>query len=373
MNEPTSKSGKKDIKSPTLKKISSNDLSIFCMQLSLILKAGIPLSEGLAILGNGDDINGGENARIKGVLGISIDSMTECVEGGATLLTAMMQANIFPEYVLHMVEIGESAGKLDSVLEALGNYYEREQFLKVKIRNSLMYPMFLFVIMAAVIILLVGKVFPIFSEMLESMGGSLSNAGKAAAMFSGRFLAGEYVMYSFLVLAVATILIFLFSQTKTGRKVMNQFTATFPLTKGINKKIAASRFANAVSMTLSSGMDMNTVMNYAMNLVDNDVYKEKIQSCLDEIEAGARLSDSFAGIGIFSPMYVKLIEIGHKTGTVDSVMEKIADTCGDEAENAINNATSIIEPLIIGILSIVIGVVLISVMIPLVQIMANIA
>jgi len=354
-----------------LKKLSSGDLSIFCFQLSLILKAGIALNEGLLTLG--DEGAAEAKQKISGTLGKTIKSMAQAVELGDTLSNSMKKEGVFPAYLISMVEIGEGAGKLDNVLEELGDYYERDQYIKAKIRNSMMYPVFLFVIMSAVIVLLVSRVFPIFSSMLESMGGSLSESGEAMSVFAGSLAAGEYTMYIILALAVLTVAVALFARTKPGKDLVGRFAAAFPLTKNINKKIAASRFAGAMAMTLSSGMDINSALGMSVGLIENAVFKAKFSECVKEIEEGGSFSKALGKTGAFSAMYVKFIEIGQKTGTVDSVMKKISDICDGEADAALGNATSFIEPLLVGILSVVIGVILISVMIPLVSVMSNIS
>jgi len=355
-----------------LKKLSSGDLSIFCFQLSLILKAGIPLNEGLNTLGE-ETTNIESKQKIRGILGKTVRNMASAVEIGDPLSYAMKKEGVFPDYVISMIEIGEGTGKLDNVLEALGDYYERDQYIKTKIRNSMMYPIFLFIIMSVVIILLVSQVFPIFSRMLDQMGGSASNALEGAAAFANSLVAGEYTMYVILGLAAIALIIAVFSKTKPGKKMIGWVGATFPLTKNINKKIAASRFANAMSMTLSSGMDINSALNMSVNLIDNEIFKSKFSNCINDIEKGESFSKAIGKTGAFSGMYIKFIEIGQKTGTVDSVMKKISDICDGEADTALNNATSFIEPLLVGILSIVIGIILISVMIPLVQVMSNIS
>ena len=355
----------------SLKKLSSGDLSIFCFQLSLILKAGIPLNEGLNTLGDDSVAEAGQ--KIGGILGKTVRAMAASVEIGDPLSFAMRKTGVFPDYVISMVEIGEGTGKLDNVLESLGDYYERDQYIKTKIRNSMMYPIFLFIIMSVVIVLLVSRVFPIFSSMLESMGGSLSAGHEAVSAFAGSLAAGGYTMYIILGLAVISVLVALFAKTKPGKNFIGWFASVFPLTKNINKKIAASRFANAMSMTLASGMDVNSALNMSVNLIDNAIYKAKFGECIKDIEAGDSFAKAIGKTGAFSGMYVKFIDIGQKTGTVDSVMKKISDICDGEADTSLSNATSFIEPLLVGILSVIIGVILISVMIPLVQVMSNIS
>ena len=365
----TAGSGKKK----ALRVLSPGDLSVFCLQLSLILKAGIPIHDCLATLGDRNNKLIESKQKIRGILGKAVDSMADMVELGDPLASAMKKTGLFPDYVINMTAIGESAGKLDNVLEALGEYYEKEQYMKTKIRNSLMYPVFLFIIMSVVIVLLVSRVFPIFKDMLESMGGHLTTGEEAVAAFAGSLAAGEYTMYIILALSVLFVLTALLLKTSFGKSLGAAVIAACPLTRGINKKIAASRFSNAMAMTLSSGMEFNAAMQMAINLIDNKSLRNKFTRCMWEIEAGGSFSEVIAKTDVFSGMYIKFIEIGQKTGSVDSVMKKISDICDTDADTSINNATSFVEPLLVGILSIIIGVILISVMIPLVQVMSSIA
>ena len=373
MTETTNSEQEKKEMPVSMRKLSSGDISIFCLQLSLILKAGVPLHEGLSVLGNNDNTLTDSTQKIRGTLVKAVKKMADFTETGEPLSASMKKTGVFPDYVINMINIGERTGKLDDVLESLGDYYERDQYMKTKIRNSLMYPVFLFIIMSVVIVLLVSRVFPIFKSMLESMGGSLSAGEEAVAAFTNSLAAGEYTMYIILSLAVIFVIVALLSKTKAGRKIGGAFIASFPLTKNITKKITASRFANAMAMTLSSGMDFNSAMQMAVNLIDPGNLKNKFKYCMDEIEAGESFSKSVAKTDLFSAMYIKFIEIGQKTGNIDSVMKKISDICDSEADSSLNNATSFIEPLLVGVLSIIIGVILISVMIPLVQVMSNIA
>ena len=365
-----------------LKKLSSGDLSIFCFQLSLILKAGIPLNEGLQTLGDESGDLTEAKQKIGGMLGKTVREMASVVELGDPLSLAMKKNGVFTDYVVNMVEIGEGTGKLDNVLESLGDYYERDQYIKAKIRNSLMYPVLLFIIMSAVIVLLVTNVFPILDNMLDTMGAGQTEtelssaepdeAQKAKDKFENSLAVGKVSMFVILGIAALSVLIALFVKTGPGKNMVSVFAAGFPLTKNINKKIAASRFANAMAMTLSSGMDIDTALKMSVNLIDNAVYKRKFGECVKEIEQGGSFSGAIGKTGAFSGMYIKFIEIGQKTGTVDSVMKKISDICDGEADTSLTNATSFIEPLLVGILSIIIGVILISVMIPLIDLMANI-
>ena len=360
-----------DVGGKASRKLNPSEISVFCLQLSLVLKAGMPLYEGIGTLI--DEEGNDDSKKIGGYLAQVIQNVNKEVIAGKSLFSALSETSAFPEYMLSMVEIGEQTGKLDVVLEALSDYYERDSYLKTRIRNALVYPIFLFIIMSAVIILLVGNVFPIFEEMLEGLGGELSDAASAASAFASGIAAGKYTMIFMLVITLIVVVVFVMTKTKGGKAVLDKFLASFPLTKKITAKIAASRFSSALAMTLSSGMDTSSALTFASNVVTSNALKEKFSSCCKEIDSGKSFSKSIGKIGIFSDMFIKFIEIGQKTGTTDEVMAKIADMYETETDNSINNVTALIEPILVGALSIVIGIILISVMLPLVSIMSGIS
>lgn len=368
-----------ELKKKNLKPLPPGDISVFCLQMSLILKAGIPVYEGLNLLcdekssGEGNISSDETDLKINGRLAKVIGKLSAGVEAGEPLFSALEKSAAFPEYMTNMIQVGEMSGRLDSVLESLGDYYEREQYLKVKIRNALMYPVFLFCIMSAVIFLLIIKVFPIFDSLLKSMGGSLSDGAQNITGFVQSLAASRTVMIILLSIAALAVLLFLFSRTAAGKKMFDRLAYAFPMTKKINESVAAARFSGVIAITVSSGLDINIALEMSAKMVDNEILKKKFVKCLAEMEQGVSFTEAIANTKVYKSMYIKFMEIGQKTGNFDTVMKKISDLCETEADNAIGNATAFIEPLLIGILSVVIGAILISVMLPLVRIMSSIA
>jgi len=154
------------MKNKSVKKLSSSELSYFCTQIAMILKSGMLIFDGIDWMYN--DI---EEGNVKNVLGILRNELSNKVP----LYVAMENSGCFPSYIINMSQIGSVTGRLEDVMCSLSEYYDRESFIKSKVRNSIFYPAMLFVMMSFVIILLVTKIFPIFEEMVEELGGQMSN------------------------------------------------------------------------------------------------------------------------------------------------------------------------------------------------------
>jgi len=347
---------------PANKKLSSSELSFFCMQIAMVLKSGMLIKDGIEWMH--DDI---EEGTIKNALHSIKSRMSEKVP----LHDAMKDSGYFPSYIVNMSQIGSVTGKLENVMESLSLYYDRENFLKGKIKNSIFYPAILFVMMSFVIILLVTKIFPVFEGMLEELGASPDDTSFLVS-FSKGITAGRIAMVLVIVIMAVVAVIFILNKTENGKKTLNNFLNNFSLTKNIMKKITAYRFSSAMSLLLNSGMNVDSSIDMLLDIVEEPVLKEKIQSCRDSMKSGDGFLESVSKLSLFSGMHMQMLNMGQKIGEMDLVMNKLTDIYENEAEQAINNTVSLIEPVLVGILSVLIGVILISVMLPLMNIMSSI-
>ena len=347
---------------PINKNLSPSELSFFCMQIAMILKSGMLISEGIDWMYN--DIKEGN---VKNALFSLKNRLSEKVP----LHKAMKDTGYFPSYIINMTQIGNVTGKLEDVMSSLSEYYDREDFLKGKIKNSIFYPAMLFVMMSFVIILLVTKIFPTFEGMLEELGAA-SNDSSFLISFSNGIMAGRIAMASVIIIMVLILLIFILNKTKNGKNKLYRFLAKFALTKSIMNKITAYRFSSALSLLLNSGMNIDSSIDMLLDIVEDPILKEKIQICKNSMSSGELFLDSVNELSLFSSMYIQMLNTGQRTGEMDVVMKKLTNIYENEADQAINNFVALIEPVLVGILSAVIGVILISVMLPLMNIMSSI-
>jgi type IV pilus assembly protein PilC len=207
--------------------------------------------------------------------------------------------------------------------------------------------------------------------MLEELGAS-ANDSSFVVSFSNGIMAGRIAMVSVILVMAAFVLIYILNKSQGGKITLNKFFSGFSLTKKIMGKITAYRFASAMSLLLSSGMNVDSSMDMLLDIVEEPVLKEKIILCRDYMKSGDSFLDSVNKLSLFNGMHMQMLKMGQKVGEMDLVMNKLANIYEDESEQAINSGVSLVEPVLVGILSAIIGLILISVMLPLMNIMSAI-
>ncbi|MEE0955183.1 MAG: type II secretion system F family protein [Eubacterium sp.] len=335
-------------------------LSAFCSQMATIIRSGIPALEGLAILK--DD---SEDADEKELFRKLFDSMSAT----GSLAQALTDSGSFPPYLCSMVRIGEESGRLDNVFSSLSSHYEREEDIKVSIRNALIYPLIMTGMMIAVIVVLLVYVLPVFSQVFRELGTEMSPFARGLMNIGNAFRAFAPV---FLCIVTALILFLIWlNLTAGGRKIRYRMGSAFPGTRQNRQDVAACRFAGAMSMTLSSGLHPEQGLDLAADLIEDPDFSAKIDHCRKGLDEGKSLSDMLLDSGIFTGLYARMASIGWKTGSLDSVMEQIAGLYQDSIDARLAKRMSILEPALITILSVIVGITLLSVMFPLLGVMSG--
>ncbi|HHZ02219.1 MAG TPA: type II secretion system F family protein [Tissierellia bacterium] len=343
-------------------KLSSSELSFFCMQVAMILKSGMLIADGIDWMFQ--DIK-------EGKLKQALHELKKHLNNNLPLYKAMEATGYFPSYMVNMSQLGSVTGKLEEVMNSLSDYYEREDYLKSKIRNSIFYPSMLFVMMSFILILLVTKIFPILEGMLKELGGTVSQSDFFISFDSG-IAAGRTAMVFVIAVILLMVLLLVFYRTNKGRISINSFLNSFPLTKPIMERITAYRFSFAMSLLLSSGMNIDTSLEMLLDIIEEPVVREKIQSCSSLMKSGKSFLDSLLELSIFSSIHLQMLKTGQRTGELDVAMSKLTNIYEYEADQAISNAVGLVEPVLVGILALVTGIILISVMLPLMNIMSSI-
>lgn len=335
------------------KTLSESEISAFCQQVGMVVKAGLPTYYGISILRDeaSDDFTRDFLSKIY-----------EPMEQGITLGTALAETDAFPEYMVDMIRLGEETGRLEEVLDSLSVYYEREADIKAGIRHAVTYPLIMTVMMLVVILVIITQVVPVFSQIYEQLGSGLT--GTALMLMNVSNFLNHYMLAFVLAIIVIAVAGFAFFQTPTG-KVLFQG-------RGLSMSIAASRFANCLYLALSSGLDTDRSIEMAEKLIDNPYMLEKIKQCKKHIQSGEPFIQSLLLSGIFSKVYSSMMTIGFKTGSMDDIMHRISIAYEDETDEKLRHFISILEPTLIIILSFFIGLILISFLLPLLGIMSSI-
>ena len=329
------------------------EIAAFCDQLSMIVSAGIPIYEGISILQ--EDAPEEETAEILSVISNSLDH-------GSSFCDALRETNVFPKYVLDMIGIGELAGKLEEVLNALTGYYKREESIQNSIKNAVTYPLLMIAMMLAVILVLIAKVLPVFHQIYMELGSDLTGFAGAMMRFSDAL--NQYLFVIVIVLIAAAAGIFLISKSDAGQKFFKK--------RPLALSTAASRFANCMFLALSSGLDTDRGLDLAQALVNNPVLDSKINDCRKNISNGETFSEALLHSNIFSKMYSSWIAIGSKTGSMDEVMQHICTSCEGDTDARLSRFISVIEPAMVILLCIFIGFILVSFLLPLLGIISSI-
>lgn len=338
--------------------LPAEETGMFCAQTALVLKSGISLPDGMEALRESADVGGKSY----------FDGICEEVNESGSLARAVEKAGIFPSYMVQMTEIGEKSGKLDDVMESLGLYYEREAKIRRAIRNAVLYPAVLLMMMAVVIAVITIKVLPVFSRVFES----LQSGSAASGMMQFGTVAGWCALGLVLLFLILLAALVIFSRLKGKNGQMERFYSVFLPTRRVNGMIASARFASMLSMMLSSGYNLEDALALAPGILPDAVSREKVAQLVQLMDQGESFPEALIKAKLFSGLYSRMIRVGFQAGQMDTVMRKLADIYEEEADDAINRAVSVIEPIMVAVLAIIIGVILLSVMLPLVSIMSSI-
>ncbi|MCI9619887.1 MAG: type II secretion system F family protein [Dorea sp.] len=344
----------------TLTPLSNTEIASFCSQMAMVLHSGISAMEGISLML--EETSDEEETNL-------LKLMDDTLQSTGSFHEALVSTEAFPDYMLHMVQIGEYTGKLDEVMDALTSHYEREASISQSIKNAVTYPLIMVFMMLLVILVLMTKVMPIFNQVFQQLGSEMTGFSKAILDFG--ITINNYSVILIAVIVLFVILILYFTRTKKGRNSFASFTSRFAWTRSFSEKLAACRFASGMALTLSSGMSPEESLNLVTGLIHNDSFTGKLNSCRESLDKGEDFSRSLLDAGVFSGIYARMTSIGSKTGVLDEVMQEIADKYQEEIDQKFTNMIATLEPTLVIILSLIVGMILLSVMLPLMGIMSS--
>lgn len=343
------------------KYLPAAEVSLFCQQTAMILKSGIPLYDGIEVLYKSyQDTEYGE----------AFGRIYEGVRDGGTLYDGVTAAGFFPDYMVHMVQVGEMAGTLDNVLEDLGEYYEKESRIQTAVKNAVSYPLVLVAMMAVVVSILVIRVLPVFSDVFRSLGTELT--GTAAVILSSGVFIGRAVLVLAAVMLLGALAVYAAWKGGGREKVMETASRVFPPVRRLLRKQSEQRFADVTAMVLSSGYSLENALELIPDLLPDKRNADKAVKCRESLHENGDFAAAVENAELFDPLHRKMIRVGVEAGQTDQVMRRISRICGTEAEEGIQTMVSWIEPALVGMLTLAIGGILLSVMLPLVSIMTSI-
>jgi type IV pilus assembly protein PilC len=321
-----------------------------------MIDAGLPLVQCLEILAGQQ-----ENKLFQKVL----TGTRSAVEGGATLSAAMRQfPKVFDALYVNMVEAGETGGILDTILQRLSQYIEKNVKLQRAVKSALVYPVGVLTVAAGVIVLLLWKVVPIFATLFAGLGVALPLPTRIVIGMSN--FVGSYFGLAILIAVIGAILgIKVWYGTTQGRFVLDTVLLNAPLIGVLLRKIAVARFTRTLGTLISSGVPILEGLDITAKTAGNAVVERALLKVRKALEEGKSLTEPLRETEVFPGMVTQMIGVGEQTGAMDAMLQKIADFYEDEVDAAVKDLLTALEPVMIVFLGVVVGGVVISMYLPL--------
>ena len=343
------------VKIPGLgKKIKTKDLAIFTRQFATMIDAGLPLVQCLDILASQND-----NDDFKAVL---LDVKAN-VEGGSTFAEALKKhPKVFNQLYVNLVAAGEVGGILDTILNRLSNFMEKNEKLKGKVKGALSYPVAVIVIALIITTALLVFIVPVFEDMFKDFGQALPAPTQFVVFLSNSIKNSWYFILAFLI--GTAIIIRQAYKTDKGRHFFDKLLLKSPVVGDLLRKTAVARFSRTLGTMISSGVPILESLDLVAKTADNVIIEDAIMKARVSLSEGKNLADPLAETKVFPGMVTSMIAVGEQTGAMDTMLSKIADFYEDEVDVAVEALTSLIEPLLMVFLGVVIGGLVISLYLP---------
>jgi type IV pilus assembly protein PilC len=345
----------KPLFSQKVQPITPADITVFSRQLATMLKAGVPLVQSFDIVGKGHD-----NASMEALLmGIKTD-----IEGGDTLAQALNKRPLyFDELTCNLVEAGEQAGVLETLLDKIATYKEKTESMKKKIKKALTYPIAVIVVAFIVTTILLIFVVPVFAGMFKDFGADLPAFTKMVVGMSEWMQAWWYI-----VVGIVVGTVYVFSYFKKRSKAFNHFLdktlLKLPIVGLILNKSAVARFARTLATMSAAGVPLVEALESVAGACGNIIYTEAVLKMREEVSTGQRLQFAMVQANIWPNMVIQMVAIGEESGAMDSMLLKVADFFDEEVDNLVDNLSSLMEPIIMCILGVLVGGLVVAMYLP---------
>ena len=337
------------------KKITAKDIALFSRQLATMMSSGVPLVQSFEIIGRGHDNPAMQDL----VLAIKAD-----VEGGNTLTDAMRKhPYYFDDLYCNLVEAGEQAGILESLLHKIALYKEKVEAIKGKIKKALFYPAAVVVVAFIITTILMIFVIPQFEDLFKGFGADLPAMTKVVIEISRIFQAWWWAIFG----GIGGVIYGLMEAKRRSRKVnqaIDRMLLKLPILGEIVTKATVARFARTLSTMFAAGVPLVEGMTTVAGASGNIVYEEAILKIRDNVASGLSLQASMRQTGLFSNMVVQMVSIGEEAGSLDAMLGKVADFYEQEVDDAVDGLSSLLEPIIMAVLGVIIGGLVVAMYLP---------
>ena len=337
------------------KKITGQDISVFARQLATMMAAGVPLVQSFEIVGRGH-----ENPTMSElILAIKAD-----VEGGTNLADALGKHPLhFDDLFVNLVRAGEQSGALETLLDKIATYKEKTEALKAKVKKALFYPTAVIIVAFIVSAILLIFVVPQFQELFQGFGADLPAFTQFVINLSDFFQKYWWAIFGGIGLAVYAY-IAAYKRSPKMRRGVDIFMLKIPVVGDLVRKSAIARFARTLATMFAAGVPLVEAMDSVAGATGNALYSEAVLKMRDDAATGTQLQQSMKTTGVWPNMVVQMVAIGEESGSLDSMLGKVADFYEDEVDNLVDGLSSLLEPLIMAVLGVVVGGLVVAMYLP---------
>jgi len=340
------------------KPIKPLDIAFFTRQMATMMKAGVPLIQGLDIVGNG-----AEKIKLKEL----INNIRNDVSGGTDFSTALSRhPNYFDDLFCSLVKAGEASGQLETMLDRVATYKEKIESLKAKIKKALTYPTAVVIVAIIVTAILLVKVVPVFEDVFSSFGADLP---AFTLWVIGLSEIAQNYWFIVLLGMIAAIIAFVQARKKSQKfsDVVDRTMLKIPIIGSIVNEAIIARFARTLATTFSAGVPLVQALDSTAGAAGNVVYRNATLQIRNGVSTGQSLTNAINMTGVFPVMVVQMTSIGEEAGSLDMMLDKVASFYEESVDNAVDNLSSLLEPLIMAVLGVLVGGLVIAMYLPIFQ------
>ena len=347
----------------TKKKITPKDVSIFTRQLATMMAAGIPVAQAFDIVAKGH-----ENPSMRAL----VTAIKQDIESGTSMTEAMSKHPLyFDELYCNLVQAGEAAGILDTILDKLAIYKEKIETLKSKIKSALFYPTAVIVVAFLITSILMIFVIPQFESLFKGFGADLPAFTKVVIDISDVFTEWWWAIFGGII---GTVSFFSYSYKRSMKMqhTMDRLLLRAPIIGEIIRKATIARFTRTLATMFAAGVPLVEALDSVAGASGNRVYFEATMDIKADVTTGTQLQAAMAATELFPNMVVQMIAIGEESGELDTMLNKVADIYEGEVDDAVNGLSSLLEPIIMAFLGIVIGGLVVAMYLPIFKLAATV-
>lgn len=343
--------------------VKNEHFVIYCRQFATLIRAGVTIVEATNILRDQTESKG-----LKKVLG----EVERDIKGGIAFSDAVEKhPKAFLALFANMIRAGEMTGNLDETLDRMATYFEKQHSLKKKIQSTLAYPSILSVLIVGVVIFLMVVIIPQFTGIYDSFGGELPVITKFVLNISD-FMQNFWWLILFMIIFVMGNFMLIYKTSKPFHYSVHVAVLKMPIFGKLLQKAAIARMTRTLSSLFSSAVPILDALGIVARVVDNPVISKVVLESRGSLESGGTLSEPLSAHWVFPPLVHQMTLIGEQTGTLDYMLEKIADFYEEDVDRTVDTLKSLIEPIMIVLLAFIVGFIVLSIMIPMFSVFTEI-